>query len=61
MKNQFDDTVNGSPLDVICFKQIKSFDRKTLCNIQYSIYGCACFASWVKSCAGDIVPLVKHN
>jgi len=37
MKNQFDDAVNCSALEIVCFKQIKScfFDRKTLCDIQY--------------------------
>ena len=34
MKDQFDDTVNCSPLKVIVSKQKKlSFDRRTSCNI----------------------------
>jgi len=45
MTNQFYDTLNYSPLEIVCFKQIElSFDRKTLCDIRYN--GNASFASW---------------
>jgi len=52
MKNQFYDTVNCSPVEVVCFKQIKSCLSTEKRDAIYSIYGSPCFASWGKSAVG---------